>query len=131
MMTAGTMEVAIFTVVWRFVSIAFLPSMGIGISTITVSGVAYGARNIQNFRITLNYSTLLSLTITALICAIFFIFAYLISNAFNFISGNTEMIARTAEVLRIMVFYNLFVPFGATAVYVYQGVGSGILFVII
>uniref|UniRef100_UPI00388E717F MATE family efflux transporter n=1 Tax=Methanobrevibacter sp. TaxID=66852 RepID=UPI00388E717F len=75
MMTAGTMEVAIFTVVWRFVSIAFLPCMGIGISTITVSGVAYGARNIQNFRITLNYSTLLSLTITALICAIFFIFA--------------------------------------------------------
>ena len=125
MMTAGTMEVAIFTVVWRFVSIAFLPCMGIGISTITVSGVAYGARNIQNFRITLNYSTLLSLIITALICAIFFIFAYPISHAFNFISGNPEMIARTAEVLRIMVFYNLFVPFGATAVYVYQGVGSG------
>lgn len=125
MMTAGTMEVAIFTVVWRFVSIAFLPCMGIGISTITVSGVAYGARNIQNFRITLNYSTLLSLIITALICAIFFIFAYPISHAFNFISGNPEMIARTAEVLRIMVFYNLFVPFGATAAYVYQGVGSG------
>ena len=125
MMTAGTMEVAIFTVVWRFVSIAFLPCMGIGISTITVSGVAYGARNIQNFRITLNYSTLLSLIITAIICAIFFIFAYPISNAFNFISGNPEMIARIAEVLRIMVFYNLFVPFGATAIYVYQGVGSG------
>ena len=43
----------------------------------------------------------------------------------HFISGNHEMIARTAEVLRIMVFYNLFVPFGATAAYVYQGVGSG------
>jgi Na+-driven multidrug efflux pump len=34
--TAGTMEVAIFTVVWRFVSIAFLLCIAIGISTITV-----------------------------------------------------------------------------------------------
>lgn len=124
-LTAGTMEVAIFTVVWRFVSIAFLPCIAIGVSTITVSGVAYGARNIQNFRITLNYSTLVSLLVTALICAIFFVFAYPISEAFNFISGNPEMIARTAEVLRIMVFYNLFIPFGAIATYVYQGVGSG------
>ena len=125
MMTAGTTEVAIFTVLWRFVSIAFLPCMGIGISTVTVSGVAYGARNIQNFRISLNYSTLLSLIITAIVCAIFFVFAYPISHAFNFISGNPAMITRTAEVLRIMVFYNLFVSFGATAVYVYQAVGSG------
>lgn len=124
-LTAGTMEVAIFTVVWRFVSIAFLPCIAIGVSTITVSGVAYGARNIQNFRITLNYSTLVSLLVTALICAIFFVFAYPISEAFNFISGNPEMISRTAEVLRIMVFYNLFIPFGAIATYVYQGVGSG------
>ena len=104
MITAGTVEVAIFTVVWRFVSIAFLPCIAIGVSTITVSGVAYGAKNIQNFRITLNYP---------------------ISESFNFISGNPEMINRTAEVLRIMVFYNLFIPFGSTAIYIYQGVGSG------
>lgn len=36
------------------------------------------------------------------------------------------MISRTAEVLRIMVFYNLFIPFGGTAIYVYQGTGSGL-----
>ena len=125
MITAGTVEVAIFTVVWRFVSIAFLPCIAIGVSTITVSGVAYGAKNIQNFRITLNYSTMISLIITVIICAFFFFFAYPISESFNFISGNPEMINRTAEVLRIMVFYNLFIPFGSTAIYIYQGVGSG------
>lgn len=123
--TAGTLEVAIFTVVWRFVSIAFLPCIGIGVSTITVSGVAYGARNYENFKTTINYSTSVSFLITLLICAAFFIFAYPISEAFNFISGNVEMISRTAEVLRIMVFYNLPIPFGATAIYVYQGIGSG------
>lgn len=124
-MTAGTMEVAIFTVVWRFVSIAFLPCIAIGVSTITVSGVAYGAKNYENFKTTINYSTFISFMITLIICTIFFVFAYPISEAFNFISGNAEMITRTAEVLRIMVFYNLFIPFGGTAVYVYQGIGSG------
>lgn len=123
--TAGTMEVAVFTVVWRFVSIAFLPCISIGIATITVSGVAYGAKNYKNFKTTINYSTFISFIITLIICTVFFVFAYPISESFNFISGNTEMINRTAEVLRIMVFYNLFIPFGATAAYVYQGVGSG------
>ena len=123
--TAGTMEVAIFTVVWRFVSIGFLPCIAIGVATITVSGIAYGARNYENFKTTINYSTFISFLITLIICAIFFVFAYPISEGFNFINGNPQMISRTAEVLRIMVFYNLFIPFGATAAYVYQGVGSG------
>ena len=87
--------------------------------------MAYGARNYENFKTTINYSTKISFLITLLICAAFFIFAYPISEAFNFISGNGEMISRTAEVLRIMVFYNLSIPFGGTAIYVYQGIGSG------
>lgn len=117
---------AIFTVVWRFISIAFLPCLGIGISTITVSAVAYGAKNYDNFKTTINYSTFISFVITLIICTIFFVFAYPLSEAFNFISGNERMISRTAEVLRIMVFYNLFIPFGGTAIYVYQGTGSGL-----
>ena len=124
-LTAGTMEVAIFTVVWRFISIAFLPCIAIGVSTITVSGVAYGAKNYENFKTTINYSTFISFLITLIICTVFFVFAFPISESFNFISGNVEIINRTAEVLRIMVFYPLFIPFGATAAYVYQGVGSG------
>ena len=125
MLTAGTIEVAIFTAVWRFVSIGFLPCIAIGVSTITVSGIAYGAKNFENFRTTINYSTFVSFIITLIICIVFFVFAYPISEYFNFISGDLHMIRRTAEVLRIMVFYNLFIPFGATAAYVYQGVGLG------
>ncbi|MBR5503247.1 MAG: MATE family efflux transporter [Methanobrevibacter sp.] len=125
MITAGTMEVAVFTVVWRFVSIALLPCISIGVSTITVAGIAYGARNYENFKTTINYSTLISFLTTLIICSIFFVFAYPISEYFNFISGNEMMIGRTAEVLRIMVFYNIVIPFGATAAYVYQGIGSG------
>ncbi|WP_407374270.1 MATE family efflux transporter [Methanobrevibacter sp.] len=123
--TAGVGEVASFTIAWRFISIAFLPCMAIGIATITVSGVAYGARNWRNFNETIVYSTLLSLAITVGICAIFFIFAYPICELFNFQAGDLALVDRSAEILQILVFYNVLIPLGATAAYTYQGVGSG------
>jgi putative MATE family efflux protein len=125
MVTAGVNEVASFTIAWRFISIAFLPCMAIGIATITVSGIAYGARNWKNFDITIKYSTLLSLVITILICVTFFIFAYPICEIFNFQAGNIALVDRSAQILQILVFYNFLIPFGATAAYTYQGVGSG------
>ena len=125
MITAGVSEVASFTIAWRFISIAFLPCMAIGIATITVSGVAYGARNWENFNETIKYSTLLSLAITLAICAIFFVFAYPICEIFNFQAGNLELVNRSAEILQLLAFYNFLISFGATAAYTYQGVGSG------
>ena len=125
MTTAGVGEVASFTIAWRFISIVFLPGMAIGIATITVSGVAYGARNWKNFNETIKYSTFLSLMITLLICAVFFVFAYPICEVFNFQTNDLGMVMRSAEILQILVFYNFLIPLGATAAYTYQGVGSG------
>lgn len=123
--TAGVSEVASFTIAWRFICIAFLPCMAIGIATITVSGVAYGARNWPNFDETIKYSALLGLAITLLICAIFFVFAYPLCEIFNFQAGNMALVDRSAEILQLLVFYNCLISFGATAAYTYQGVGSG------
>ena len=125
MTTAGVGEVASFTITWRLITIAFIPCMAIGIATITVSGVAYGARNWPNFNETIKYSTLISLIITVLICAVFYFFAYPICDIFNFQAGNIALVNRSAEILQLLVFYNILIPFGATAAYTYQGVGSG------
>ena len=124
-LTAGVSEVASFTIAWRFIVISFLPCMAIGIATITVSGIAYGARNWENFNETIVYSTLLSLAITIAISAIFFIFAHPICDLFNYQAGNPALVRRSAEILQLLVFYNALISFGATAAYVYQGVGSG------
>ena len=123
--TAGVGEVASFTIAWRFISIAFLPCMAIGIATITVSGIAYGARNWKNFNETIKYSTLLSLAFTLMIGMVFFVFAYPLCELFNFQAGNLALVERSAEILQILVFYNFLIAFGATAAYTYQGVGSG------
>ena len=125
MITAGVAEVASFTIAWRLITIAFIPCMAIGIATITVSGVSYGGRNWQNFNETIKYSTLISLIITVLICSIFFIFAYPLCDTFNFQAHNPTLVQRAAEILQTFVFYNILISFGATAAYVYQGVGSG------
>ena len=123
--TAGVGEVAAFTIAWRFITIAFIPCMAIGIATITVSGIAYGAQNWENFNETIKYSTFLSLAITLAICAMFFVFAYPLCEFFNFQAGNPALVHRSAEILQLLVFYNCFISFGATAAYTYQGVGSG------
>jgi len=123
--TAGTTEVAVFTIVWRFISFGILPAISIGVATITVSGIAYGARSYENLKTTISYSALLSFVITLSVCLLFFIFSYQISYIFNFASGSPDLIIRTSEVLKTMSFYILFIPFGATAAYVYQGIGRG------
>lgn len=125
MTTAGVSEVASFTIAWRLITMAFIPCMAIGIATITVSGIAYGAQNWQNFNETIIYSTFLSLIITVLIGLIFFVFAQPICGIFNFQATNSLLVNRSAEILQLLVFYNVLIPFGATAAYTYQGVGSG------
>lgn len=125
MITAGVDEVASFTITWRLITIAFIPCMAIGIATITVSGVAYGAKNWENFNETILYSTFISLIITVLICLFFFVFAQPICGAFNFQANNLLLVNRSSDILQLLVFYNVLIPLGATAAYTYQGVGSG------
>ena len=38
---------------------------------------------------------------------------------------NIELVTRSSQILQILVFYNVLIPFGATAAYTYQGIGSG------
>jgi Na+-driven multidrug efflux pump len=123
--TSGVNEVAAFTIAWRIIAIAFLPGVSIGIATITVSGIAYGARNWVNFNETIKYATLLCLAITFLISGCFFIFAYPICGLFSFQAGDPILVNRAAEILRLLVFYNFLIAFGVIAAYAYQGVGAG------
>ena len=48
--TGGSMQVAAYTSAWRLISIGNMPSIGIGTALITVAGVAYGSRNLDNLK---------------------------------------------------------------------------------
>ena len=49
-MASGTNAVAVYTASMRIVQLATLPLIGIGTAVLTVAGVAYGARNLQNLK---------------------------------------------------------------------------------
>ena len=123
--TSGVNEVASFAIAWRIIAIAFIPGVSIGIASITVSGIAYGAKNWENFNETIKYSTLLCLSITLLISAFFFIFAQPLCALFNFETGDLTLITRSSEILKLLVFYNFLIAFGVIPTHIYQGVGLG------
>lgn len=123
---AGTEAVAIYTAGWRLISMAIIPCIGVATSAITVAGISYGARNFENLKITVRYSAALGFLFSLIVGIIFFVFADPIAGLFTYSSNSMELAGGIAEFLRIMWIYVLPVAFGATAGYVFQGLGKGI-----
>lgn len=122
---AGTTMVAVFTAGWRIISIGILPAIAVGTAAITVAGIAYGAKNIENLRIGARYSVKLGLILSIIVSVIIFVFADQISLMFAYSANSSTLAPMIAEFLRIMVLYILPVPIGATAAFVFQGMGKG------
>ena len=122
---AGTTMVAVFTAGWRIISIGILPAIAVGTAAITVAGIAYGAKNIENLRIGARYSVKLGLILSIIVSVIIFVFADQISLMFAYSANSSTLAPMIAEFLRIMVLYILPVPVGATAAFVFQGMGKG------
>lgn len=123
---AGTEAVAIYTAGWRLISMAIIPCIGVSTSAITVAGVSYGAKNFDNLKTTVRYSALLGFLFSLTIGLIFFIFSEPIASLFAYSSNSVGLASGIAEFLRFMWLYVLPVAFGATAGYVFQGLGKGI-----
>ena len=123
---AGTTMVAVFTAGWRIISIGILPAIAVGTAAITVAGIAYGAKNIKNLRIGARYSVKLGLILSIIVSVIIFVFADQISLMFAYSANSSTLAPMIAEFLRIMVLYILPVPVGATAAFVFQGMGKGL-----
>ena len=123
--TGGLLEVYSFTIAWKIISLAFFPCLAVGISLITVSGIAYGAKNSRSFSKSIIYATLLSLGITLVMSLTFYIFSYPISEVFCIIDTSQVLPGRTSEIVKIMVFFNFLISLGSSADFAYQGIGQG------
>ena len=99
---SGPTSVAVYTAGWRIVNIGMLPAIGIGTAAISVAGVAYGAK-----------------------CIILYVFANQIAIIFSYSQSSADLAPLIASFLQIMCFFILYVPFGASAGNVFQGVGKG------
>ena len=122
---SGPTAVAAYTAGWRIINIGMLPGIGVGTASISVAGVAYGARKYENLRVTARYSVKVALIASIIICIILNIFANQIAFIFCYSEGSAHLEPLIASFLQIMCLFILYVPFGATAGNVFQGVGKG------
>ena len=124
-MVSGPVAVAVYTAGWRVINLGMLPAIGIGTAAISVSGVAYGARKYENLRVTARYAVKVALIASVIVCIILNIFANQIAFIFSYSENSAQLAPMIASFMQIMCLFILYVPFGASAGNVFQGVGKG------
>ncbi|MBR7051116.1 MAG: MATE family efflux transporter [Methanobrevibacter sp.] len=122
---SGPTSVAVYTAGWRIVNIGMLPAIGVGTAAISVAGVAYGARKYENLRVTARYAVKVALAASIVVCIILYVFANQIALIFSYSENSAGLAPLIAGFLQIMCLFILYVPFGASAGNVFQGVGKG------
>ena len=123
---AGTTAVAVYTASMRIVQLAMIPLIGIGTAVITVAGVAYGARNVENLKTTHNYSIKLSFILSIIIAVVMVLFSNQISLLFSYSASSSVMSPQIANALSVLSLFVLAIPHGMMSSMVFQGVGKGI-----
>lgn len=124
---SGSVAVAVYTAGWRIVNIGMLPAIGVGTAAISVAGVAFGARKYENLRVTARYAVKVALIASIIVCIILNVFANQIAFIFSYSENSAQLEPLIASFLQLMCLFILYVPFGASAGNVFQGVGKGII----
>ncbi len=122
---SGPISVAVYTAGWRIINIGMLPAIGVGTAAISVAGVAFGAKKYENLRVTARYAVKVALIASIIVCAILYLFADQIAFVFSYSENSAQLEPLIADFLQIMCLFILYVPFGASAANVFQGVGKG------
>jgi putative MATE family efflux protein len=122
---SGPTAVAVYTAGWRIVNIGMLPAIGVGTAAISVAGVAFGAKKYENLRVTARYAVKVALIASIIVCIILNVLANQIAFIFSYSEGSAQLEPLIASFLQIMCLFILYVPFGASAGNVFQGVGKG------
>mgnify|MGYP006293626321 CR=1 FL=1 len=81
--STGYSGITVYTIGWRVVMLAILPLLGLATAVITVTGAAYGAKNIKKLNIAFLFSAKFGLITEILIASIIFIVAPLITILFT------------------------------------------------
>ena len=122
---SGPVAVAVYTAGWRIINIGMLPAIGVGTAAISVAGVAFGAKKYENLRITARYAVKVALIASIIVCIILNVFSNQIAFIFSYSENSAQLEPLIASFLQIMCLFILYVPFGASAGNVFQGVGKG------
>lgn len=105
--------------------IGFVPLISIGAGTITVAGVAYGARKYKNLSIAHSYSIKIGMLVAIATSILTFILAPYISMIFTYSPQTSHLSPLITEFLRTMCLFYIFIPPGLMSNSIFQGMGKG------
>lgn len=124
-LVSGSVAVAVYTAGWRIIALGLLPAIGVGTAAITVAGVAYGSKKYENIRIATRYSVKLGLISSIIVCILLYFFANQVAYIFSYSEASAQLEPLIASFIQLMCLFILYVPFGASAGNVFQGLGKG------
>ena len=124
-LVSGPIAVAVYTAGWRIITVGMLPAIGIGTASISVAGVAFGAGKYENLRVTARCAVKVALIASIIVCILLNVFANQIAFVFSYSESSAQLEPLIASFIQIMCLFILYVPFGASAANVFQGIGKG------
>jgi putative MATE family efflux protein len=122
---AGEIKVAVFTVGWRIVTVAVLPLIGISTAVTSVTGAAFGAKNLDKLKISYNYAIKLGLLIASIAGIVTFIFAPQITSVFTYAEDTAAIAGDITVFLQVICLFYPGVAFGMFSSAMFQGTGKG------
>lgn len=124
-MVGGTDGVAVYSTGWRVVTIAILPLLGIATAVTSVTGAAYGARDLKKLNTAYIYSIKVGLTLSVIVASVTFVLAAQITAVFT----QAEKAAHIADdliiFLQVICLFYPGTPFGMFSSAMFQGTGKG------
>ena len=123
---AGSSAVGVYLVSSKILQFAALPVFAIGSAVLTVSGIAYGAKNHENLKTAFSFSIRLSLAISVVLVIMIYFLSPQISLLFSYTEASVSLAPQIQYALSILCFFNLSIPLGAMSSMMFQGVGKGL-----
>lgn len=124
-MVSSTTQVAIYTASMRIIQMSMIPLMGLGTALLTVVGAAYGARNYEKMNTSFSYTVKIGFIVSILLGIIIYIFAPQFSMLFAYSAETAGLAPQITEVMKILILFLIFMPFGMAGSCMFQGVGRG------
>jgi putative MATE family efflux protein len=121
----GTDAVAVYTTGWRVAMIAILPLLGIATAVVSITGAAYGARDIKKLKTSFLYAVKIGVIIEGVAAFLTFIFAPQITAVFARTEDMVTLAPDITILLRIMAIFYPGVAFGMMSSSMFQGTGKG------
>lgn len=122
----GTDGIAVYTTGWRIVMIGTLPLLGMATAVTSVTGAAYGAKNVDKLDKAYMYAIKLGFFMETIVALFTYFLAPWITILFTHSANSARIADDLTEFLKTMVFFYPFVAFGMFSSSMFQGVGKGV-----